>query len=306
MKLIAEVESETGVPRATLRIWERRYGFPAPHRDQRGERVYPPDQVLRLQRVRLLMERGHRPGNLVGLGLGELDQLCAPTAGAAPTAGTKAPRRAPASLAPSLLHCLRSQDTTGLERLLQSRLTRLGLAGFVGETVKLNAAVGQWWREGQLQIHEEHLYTDCLQTVLRLAISQVKVPRRPEAPRVLLATLPQEFHGLGLLMAQALFALQGCPVVQLGVRVPAQQIGAACASCRADLVGLTMAAHHSPLQLARDLGELRGLLAPAVRIWVGGASAAADRLRLPGLRAVPDITRIADLLAEDFALAPLS
>lgn len=300
MRLIADVELETGLPRATLRIWERRYGFPAPGRDARGERVYPPEQVKRLQRIRVLIEQGHRPGRLMAMGSGELETLCGVAASSA---------AAPADPdGQALLRCLRAQDAAGINRLLRTRLARLGLAGFVGEVASLNAAVGRWWQRGELEIHQEHLYTDCLQTVLRQAIAQVKVPHRPEAPRVLLATLPQELHGLGLLMAQAMFAREGCPVVQLGVRVPAQQIAAACAATEADLVGLTFAAHHSPLQLARDLGELRALLAPAVRIWLGGASASAiaGRLRLPGVRAVADIGQVPDLLAEDFALAPLA
>lgn len=298
MRLIADVEHETGLPRATLRIWERRYGFPAPERDTRGERVYPPGQVERLRRMRVLMEQGHRPGRLVAMGDQELERLCGPATSASP---------APAAPdGQALLGCLRAQDAAGIDRLLRTRLARLGLEGFVGEVASLNATVGRWWQRGELEIHQEHLYSDCLQTVLRQAIAQMKVPTRAEAPRVLLATLPQELHGLGLLMAQAMFARQGCPVVQLGVRVPAQQVAAACVAGKADLVGLSFAAHHSPLQLARDLGELRALLAPAVRIWVGGASATAARLRLPGVRAVADIGQVPDLLAEDFALAPLA
>ena len=38
---IAAVERETGLSKDTLRIWERRYGFPEPLRDANGERLYP-------------------------------------------------------------------------------------------------------------------------------------------------------------------------------------------------------------------------------------------------------------------------
>lgn len=299
MSLIADVELETGLPRATLRIWERRYGFPAPGRDDRGDRVYPPEQVCRLQQMRVLIDQGHRPGRLMALGPQALGNLCSVASGL----------KAPAPAAPGtqlLLRTLREQDFAGVERLLRVRLTRVGLGAFIDEVASMNAAVGHAWQRGELEIHQEHFYTDCLQTVLRQAISQVKVPHRPEAPRVLLATLPQELHGLGLLMAQAMFAREGCPVLHLGVRLPAQEIAAAAEAAKTDLVGLTFAAYHSRLQLARDLGELRALLPPTVRIWVGGASAAAARLRLPGVRAVAAIREVPDLLAEDFALPPLA
>ncbi len=37
---ISTVERNTGIGRDTLRIWERRYGFPTPERNDKGERVY--------------------------------------------------------------------------------------------------------------------------------------------------------------------------------------------------------------------------------------------------------------------------
>lgn len=46
---IAAVERELSINKETLRVWERRYGFPSPQRDAAGERLYPPDQVQRLR-----------------------------------------------------------------------------------------------------------------------------------------------------------------------------------------------------------------------------------------------------------------
>ena len=63
---IAAVERETGINKETLRVWERRYGFPTPWRDATGERLYPPEQVHKLRLVRRLMDAGHRPGRVVG------------------------------------------------------------------------------------------------------------------------------------------------------------------------------------------------------------------------------------------------
>ena len=46
---IAAVERETGLSKDTLRVWERRYGFPTPARDGKGERVYSSAQLERLR-----------------------------------------------------------------------------------------------------------------------------------------------------------------------------------------------------------------------------------------------------------------
>ena len=55
-RTIAAVERDTGLSKDTLRVWERRYGFPHPDRDQFGERVYPIEQVDKLRVLRRLMD----------------------------------------------------------------------------------------------------------------------------------------------------------------------------------------------------------------------------------------------------------
>ena len=82
---IAATERDTGLSKETLRVWERRYGFPAPMRDAGGERGYPADQLAKLRLVKRLIDAGHRPGRIVSLDMTELRALAE---GAAP------PRRA--------------------------------------------------------------------------------------------------------------------------------------------------------------------------------------------------------------------
>mgnify|MGYP003347622001 CR=1 FL=1 len=64
---IAAVERDTGIGKDTLRIWERRYGFPTPGRDGFGERSYPLEQVEKLRVIKRLLDQGHRPGRIVAL-----------------------------------------------------------------------------------------------------------------------------------------------------------------------------------------------------------------------------------------------
>ena len=71
---IAAVERETGLSKDTLRVWERRYGFPQPGRDGAGERIYPAEQVERLRVIARLLNAGERPGQIVALPLAELRQ----------------------------------------------------------------------------------------------------------------------------------------------------------------------------------------------------------------------------------------
>ena len=81
---IANVEKETGLSKDTLRMWERRYGFPAPERDPAGDRVYPEAQVEQLRLIKRLIDQGHRPGHLMALSPDALRTLPARNAKAMP------------------------------------------------------------------------------------------------------------------------------------------------------------------------------------------------------------------------------
>ena len=95
---------------------------------------------------------------------------------------------------------LRSHDVPAVLRLLDDDVRRLGLAGFVTERMpQMNIDVGLAWARGDLEIYEEHLYTDLVGDLLRRHLAQ-QAPALRSGPRVLLATLPEESHALGLAM----------------------------------------------------------------------------------------------------------
>jgi DNA-binding transcriptional MerR regulator/methylmalonyl-CoA mutase cobalamin-binding subunit len=285
---IAAVERDTGLAKDTLRVWERRYGFPQPLRDALGERVYPPEQVEKLRLLKRLMDRGLRPGKLPVEELRRLGQAPEPPAGSVSAS----------SIAAAYLEPLRAHDTAGVRRQLHQALLALGLEAFVVDHVApLNGAVGDAWQHGDLTVAQEHVYTEALQLVLRQAIGSIPEPA-PGAPRALLATLPQEGHGLGLLMAEALLSLHGCRCVSLGVRVPLDGIVAVAVQTRADLVGLGFSGSFYPVQAAAALHEIRRQLPASTMIWAGGTNPALKK-RLPaGIAAVADIGLVPSLLRD--------
>ena len=48
---IGEMVKQTGIPEGTLRMWERRHGFPRPRRSERGHRRYSEQEVEVVRRV---------------------------------------------------------------------------------------------------------------------------------------------------------------------------------------------------------------------------------------------------------------
>lgn len=274
---IGAVERDTGLSREVLRVWERRYGFPSPARDANGERVYPVEQVDRLRLIKRLMDQGHRPGRLIASPPDALADL-------SPKRATPAPVGAAAEGdLDRLLESLHEHDGPGLLASLQSRLAREGLRRFVIETVApLTRRVGEAWQAGRLETFEEHLFTELTQRVLRQAIAAL--PEGRQGPRVILTTPPDELHGLGLLMAEALFALEGARCIALGTQMPALDVQRAARAHAADVVALSLSSAFPTRQVGPLVAQLRGLLPAAVEIWIGGAGAARARLPEGALR----------------------
>jgi MerR family transcriptional regulator, light-induced transcriptional regulator len=287
---IAAVERDTGLSKDTLRVWERRYLFPTPQRDVLGERVYSMDQVDKLRIVKRLMDAGHRPGRIVPLSMQDLQALSDQMVDAPQPALGLNPRSGPGADAVDLrehLDLIRSHRMGDLRAALTRQVSRLGVVRFVGEVVApLNAAVGDAWIRGQMEIFEEHAYTEAVQIVLRQTIGAMPEPTRADAPRVLLTTFPGEQHSLGLLMAEAVLTLEGCRCVSLGVQTPLWDIVLAAAAFRSDVVALSFTGSMNPNQVVDSLTELRSKLPLGVQLWAGGSAPVLHRRPVPGVTAL--------------------
>lgn len=292
---IAGVERQTGLSKDTLRIWERRYGFPVPARDGRGERVYPPDQVQKLRVISRLIDRGLRPGRLVSLSLAQLlDRLRGEPLPAAGPGESANPELLP--LMDEVLARVEHHDEAGLRTQLSRVLLRLGLQRFVVEFVaRLNERIGDAWSSGRIVIAQEHLYTEQIQFLLRQGIGSL-FPAGP-GPSVLLTTLPGEQHQLGLLMAHACLAIEGARCVSLGAQTPLWDIVHAARQHGVDVIGLSFSEAFRP-SAARDLLEdLRAEVPDHIEIWAGGRVWTRARRSVPGVRFVTELTHIPELLA---------
>lgn len=267
---ISDVERDTGLSKETLRVWERRYAFPQPLRDVHGERLYPAEQVFKLRLLKHLLDQGHRPGKIVCRSAPELAAL-------AGDVGAPAPAHLPDDLAACLALCT-SQQVGALRARLLAAAATMGLERFVAELVApLTGLIGEAWARGEVAVFEEHLYTEALQMALRHAIVTLAPAPDAAGPRILLTTLPQERHALGLLMAEALFAGQGAECVSLGVQTPLADIVDAARSQRADIVALSFSAAVNPRLALEGLRGLRAALPQAVALWAGGGNAALRR-----------------------------
>ena len=300
---IAAVERETGLAKDTLRVWEKRYGFPQPLRDACGDRLYPAAQVQQLQLIRRLMDAGLRPGKVVGLDGQALEQLLVQHGGAAPVLSkTKHPAPEHSSDLAALLDAIAAHDPHGLRHALHHAQIRMGLGPFITDLVApLTVAVGEAWVQGRFEIFEEHLYTEVITGVLRQAIASLApLHGSPPAlgPKVLLTTLPQELHGLGLLMVEAMLVLEGCTCVSLGTQTPLLDVVQAAQAHRVDVVLLSFSAAQNGTVVLANLRELRAQLPSRIALWVGGSCPALYHKPLEGITATLPLSALKPLVLQ--------
>lgn len=257
----------TGLSPHTLRMWERRYGFPEPDRTDGGARRYSREDVERLKLVARALELGYRPSEVIERSRDELQQLVSEQLGE--------PTPMLAGAAPSVddaLELVRSNDADGLREQLRRAVAILGPKTFVaGFAHPLVVQLGSMWRSGLVSIHQEHFATEVLATQLRALLAGYEDNRG--SPSVLLATLPEEKHGLGLLMVALHLAMSGATARLFGVDMPVEGILEAVRNLDVDVVGLSITAT-SAHTAAPHIEELSKELPRRIELWLGGAGGA--------------------------------
>lgn len=280
---INAVERETGVSKELLRMWERRYGFPVPERDAQGDRIYPMPQVAKLRLLRRLIDFGFRPGKIILLEVEELERLLK-------SQGKAAFDTSP-ELEDELLTTLKSRDIGQLRDYLSHQLIKMGLQSFVLDFLQYaNFIVGDAWMRGALEVHEEHLFTEQVQSLIRQAISNLRDVT--QAPRVLLATPPEETHTLGILMVEAIMRLENVDAVCYGAQMPVRDVAQAVVRHKMHIVAISFSASYPTNKAIEYLEELRFRLPLSVEIWGGGASLRSTRRSVEAVKFFHDLPSI--------------
>lgn len=302
---IAAVERDTGIPKDTLRVWERRYGFPRPARDAFGERTYPRDQLDKLRMVKRLLDAGHRPGKLVNMGMEELSRMGEPRELRRRTLGRRAYSAEKRVSLKAFLDLIQRHAVEQLRRELAQSLLQMGLSRLVTERLApLSQMVGDAGMRGQLPTFDQRAFSESARRVLYSALANVPTVAPSTAPRVLLTTFAQEFNNLGILMAEAVLTMESCQCLSLGVQTPVYDIAQAAAVHRADIVVLSFSDHINPGDLLGGLEQLRQALPPAVEVWVCGHCPPLERKPVAGVRMLPGLESVGEELQRWRQAAP--
>ena len=258
---ISDVSRIAGIPKDLLRMWERRYGYPKPARDDNGDRIYSNEELDKLIAIRHLQEQGKRPGKLMALDLPQLRSMMQTPKVELDT--------------DQLVALLESDDPLALRGWLQNQLVALGLRAFIHNVMApATLALGEAWADGKLEIYQEHLYTELMKSLIRQAL--VEHYRDGGRPKVMLTTMQGEAHSLGLLMVEALLRTGGAEVIPFGTEMPIRDIRKAAVSHAVDVIALSFSCNFRSDEAIAMLTGLRQRIDPRIRIWVGGAAFPAE------------------------------
>ena len=283
---IGAVSNATNIPAATLRTWERRYGFPAPERTDAGHRRYCCEILERLRLIKRAVDGDFRPSDVVPLPVDQLRALLEPSEPS--TRQATDDQETPAWLE-KWRQMVIDLDGLGLESAMETAWNQMGGLRFLERRlVPMLEDIGREWTAGVLGIAHEHYVSERIEDFL--AGRWRPLSDRNQGPVVMCATLPGEDHLIGLHIAAVLLALHGWQVVFLGARTPTDDLARAAADEQVDAVAISFSQCYVPENADRSLHALRATLPDDIALVIGGRGAPA----LSGVTTFSDLESFAD------------
>ncbi len=301
MYTIKRAAELTGVPAATLRAWERRYGVIAPERTESGYRVYDEESLARIRAVADLVADGWAPSHAAR----EVSRGGGPRTGSPEGPAPQRPASGPApgdgdgsAATRRLVAAAASLDAAEVGRVLDERLATGSFESVVDAwLLPALEEIGRAWADQRISVAGEHLVAHAV--LRRLAAAYDAAASAPGGPTVLVALPPGVHHELGVFAFAVALRRLGVDVVYLGPDLPLtawraalEAHGAGCA-----VLGVPQAAD---VPAARDVVEGLAHSHPRVQVVAGGREQAA--LSGPGVLRLghaigPAARELADRLA---------
>lgn len=255
---VNEVEDRTGVPAATLRQWERRYGYPCPERSGSGYRLYSEDDLRGIA-----VMKDHIDDGVPASRAAELAQRPTPDRGGARPAD---------ALRDDLIHALLDLDEVGADRVLGEAYALHPIETVLVDVIAPTMNdLGRRWHEGEIPTTTEHVASNYVHGKLRglLALTGAHYAN----PKVVIACAPHDHHELGALMLAVLLRRSGYRVIYVGPDTPTDDLAALVREHAPTALMVSASTRDSIRALEAGSDALRALATP---VFYGGAAFNAD------------------------------
>lgn len=256
---IGELSRRVGVPVASLRAWEARYGLLSPDRTKGGFRLYGPDDVARVRAMRANLERG-----LSAAEAARLARLETTPAEDGPSVS-----EGKAELAEALARFDESAAQTILDRLFATLTVEAVLRDVL---VPFLHELGEQWQRGEITVAQEHFASNVVRGRL---MALARGWGRGAGPLAVLACAEDEQHDIPLLLFGLILRTYGWRIGYLGADTPLPSLVQAVRELEPAAVVVSGTTHGSLEGQSAGLQEV-ALVAP---LYVAGAAATAELAR---------------------------
>lgn len=215
---IKAVVEATGLPAATLRAWERRYGALAPQRTESGYRLYSARDVAILQWLKARVEEGMNISQAIGL----LNLKQKAEADREVREQKAEGRYGLVGARKTLVEALLSFDERSADRQVEEAFAAYGVEAVTEHIIApALAEIGEQWHRGNASTAAEHFASNYLRRKMEALINAS--PNVSGTPRVVMGCAPDDWHELGLLSLYLLLRRRGINAIYLGQNVPVMQ-----------------------------------------------------------------------------------
>lgn len=229
----------TGIPEATLRIWERRYGLGATHRTESGYRLYDSDSIAKLKAMQELIDSGWGASQAAHEVLANQEKNKG--AGSGSSASSEITQYAQfQTLTTEFFQALSTLDQADLNSVLD-RVFAKGSFEFVIDNwvVPTLQEVGTKWLTGESTIVMEHFASSSI--MRRISALFEAAGQSNSGPRVLVGAPHESFHEIGILSFATAIRRRGLNTIYLGTNIPAESWAEAVISYQASAVAISVA-----------------------------------------------------------------
>jgi DNA-binding transcriptional MerR regulator len=230
---IGELARRAGIPPATLRAWERRYGIVTPTRTEAGYRLYGERDEQRIKQMVELITRGIAPAEAAS-------RVLADDRAADSDADGQALRQAVDSeaLRARLLEQLIDYDEAAAHATIDRAIAAYGVEALLTELIlPVVRRMGELWVDQEVTIGQEHFASHLIRgRVMPLARGWGS----GDGPLALLACPAGEEHDLALAAFGLLLRERGWRVAFLGADTPWGTLGEAAERLGPEIVVLAI------------------------------------------------------------------
>ncbi len=268
---IAAVSKLTGASCHALRVWERRYGFPVPHRSPSGHRRYDQEQVGAIRAIARRARMGQPIGELIAeyrAGRLHLTEPVVETTEECEASAEPNPHFDREVGVVRLIDCLAEANLSAAERLYIELIVDLSPPEIVSQVIgPAWTEIGERWFQRRAQVFHERVASEFLRRKLDILIDYAR--RTNVVPRgtFVVGTVQGDRHEGGGLMLSLLLEQAGSRAIYLGVDLPVREYQNSVVRFRPDALALSFVLSRNIKKRFQELSAIDGL-----PIFVGGRS----------------------------------